>query len=356
MAAPGDPHVRPGGPAASAARAAWDRPGPALGEFELIERLRTIVPGRGEGVVTGIGDDTAVLRPGRTVLATCDVQVEGVHFTRDLCAPADVGWRALAVNLSDIAAMGGTPRYALVSLLIPPSAGSAALEELYRGMADLARLYGVALVGGNVSRTAGPLAVDVTLLGDAEHPVLRSGARPGDGVWITGQTGKAAAGRFVLEHAGGPDAADSLASAYRRPVPRVAAGQALGRLAKEGIVTAMIDTSDGTAGDLLHLAEASHAGVRLDGTRLPVPAGLADAARAAGVAVETWTLDGGEDYELLFTATAAFEGRAAETVQTGGVPVTRIGDVLPEPEGRWIVTPAGRRPLRATAWDHLACR
>ena len=225
-----------GGPASGGP--AWNRPGPALGEFELIERLRAIAPGDAPGVVHGIGDDAAVLRLDGPVLATCDSQVEGVHWTRELCSPGDVGWRALAVNLSDIAAMGGVPRYALVSLLIPPSVGSAALEDLYAGMVQLARLHGVAIVGGNVSATRGPLAVDVTLLGGAEHPVLRSAARPGDGIWITGSTGKAAAGRFLLAHtAAAVPARDALVAAYCRPAPRVAAGQALGALAGSGLVT-----------------------------------------------------------------------------------------------------------------------
>ena len=338
------------------ARAAWGRSGPALGEFALIERLRAIVPGGGAGVVLGIGDDTAVLQPGALVLATCDVQVEGVHFTRELCTPADVGWRALAVNMSDIAAMGGVPRYALVSLLIPSSAGPAALEDLYAGMGDLARLHDVAVVGGNVSATSGPLAVDVTLLGDAERAVLRRGARPGDGVWMTGHAGRAAAGRFLLAHAGtAVTARETLEAAYRRPVPRVAAGQALGNLAGSGLVTAMIDTSDGTESDLLHLADASRVGVRLDAARMPVPRGLPEAARAAGVPVETWTLGGGEDYELLFTATEAFDTRADEAAAAAGVGITRIGEVLTEGEGRWVVTAAGeRRPLRPAGWDHLA--
>ena len=342
--------------APESARAAWKRPGPALGEFALIERLRAIVPGGGAGVVLGIGDDAAILRPGALVLATCDVQVEGVHFTREICTPADVGWRALAVNVSDIAAMGGVPRYALVSLLIPPSAGSAVLEDLYEGMAQLARLHGVAVVGGNVSATTGPLAVDVTLLGEAERAVLRRGAGPGDRVWITGHAGKAAAGRFLLEHAGAAvPARETLEAAYRRPVPRVTAGRALGALARSGLVTAMIDTSDGTESDLLHLADASQVGVRLDAARLPVPAGLAEAARAAGVAVDTWTLGGGEDYELLFTATAAFDSQADEVAAAAGVGIARIGDVLPEREGRWVATAGGeRRPLRPAGWDHLA--
>jgi thiamine-monophosphate kinase len=338
-------------------RAAWTRPGTALGEFALIERLRSIVPGVGAGVVVGIGDDTAVLRAGGTMLATCDAQVEGVHFTRDVCTPADVGWRSLAVNLSDIAAMGGVPAYALVSLFVPASAGSAALEDLYAGMAELARLHDVAVVGGNVSATSGPLVVDITVLGETEHAVTRRGARPRDGVWVTGHVGKAAAGRFLLEHPGAAvPAREALVMAYRRPVPRLAAGRALGNLARTGLVTAMIDTSDGTASDLLHLAEASRVGVRLDAARVPLPRGLADAARAAGVPTDSWALGGGEDYELLFTAAKEFDARAGEVAAAAGVEITRIGDVLPEHEGRSVVAAAGTRPLEAAGWDHLAPR
>ena len=337
-------------------RAAWTRPGPALGEFALIERLRSIVPG-GAGVVVGIGDDAAVLRANATLLATCDAQVEGIHFTRDVCTPADVGWRSLAVNLSDIAAMGGVPTYALISLFIPASAGSTALEDLYEGTAELARLHKVAVVGGNVSATSGPLAVDITALGETEHAVLRRGAQPGDGVWITGHAGKAAAGRFLLEHPGAAvPARGSLEAAYRRPAPRLAAGRALGNLARAGLVTAMIDTSDGTASDLLHLAEASHVGVRLDASKVPLPRGLADAARAAGVPAESWALGGGEDYELLFTAGNEFDARANEVAAAAGVEITRIGDVLPAHEGRSVVTAVGARPLRPAGWDHLAPR
>jgi thiamine-monophosphate kinase len=337
---------------------AWDTPGPPLGEFALIERFRALVPASGAGVLTGIGDDTAVLRvrDGAALLATCDVQVEGVHFTREHCAPADVGWRALAVNLSDIAAMGGTPRYALVSLLIPPSVAAAALEELYRGLADLARRHGVTVVGGNVSGTPGPLAVDITVLGEVEQAARRGGARPGDGIWMTGHAGKAAAGRFLRGH---PDAAvpgrEALEAAYCRPVPRISAGRVLGALARSGVVTAMIDTSDGTAGDLLHLAEASRVGVRLDARRLPAPRGLAEAARAAGVDPDEWLLGGGEDYELLFTAAPSFGQQAGETAAAAGIGLTRIGEVLAEGDGRTVLTAAGEvRPLRPAGWDHLA--
>jgi len=327
----------------------------SLGEFGLIDRLRRLVPAAGPGVTIGIGDDAAVLQCAGPVVATCDIQVEGVHFTWALCGPEDVGWRALAVSLSDIAAMGGVPRYALVSLALPAETTPATIEGIYRGLAEIAGAYDVRIVGGNISRTTGPLIVDVTALGSLDgsrHAVTRAGARPGDGVWVTGTVGGAAAGRFLLEH---PEVrvpgAAALAAAYRRPTPRVQAGRVLA----ERPVSAMIDTSDGTAGDLLHLVEASNVGVRLDEERLPQPQGLPQAARAAGLDPAAWALGGGEDYELLFTADREFDARAPGAAEQMDVPLTRIGEILPEPEGRWIVRPGGRRrPLAAQGWDHFS--
>ncbi len=332
-----------------------DKPGghvAALGEFALIDRLKRLVPSTGPGVVTGIGDDAAVLRLSGEVLATCDVQVEGVHFTLDLVPPSDLGWRALAVNVSDIAAMGGTPRYALVSLVLPPETAGNVVEEIYAGLAEAATAHGVVVVGGNVSATSGPLVIDITLLGEAGIVVRRSGACPGDGVWMTGAAGKAAGGLFLLHH---PDVRvpdrDALVSAYRRPVPRVAVGQAL---AVTGLVTALVDTSDGTAQDLLHLIEASGAGVSLDLTRVPLAEGLPAVAHAAGVDPAAWALGGGEDYELLFTAAPAFAEAAPDLARITGVPLTRIGDVLPPDAGRWLVHSGGHRvPLAAAGWNHF---
>jgi len=335
-----------------------DRPGgdvAALGEFALIERLRRLVPAAGPGVRVGIGDDTAVLSVSGQLLATCDIQVEDVHFDRQVSAPADIGWRALAVNLSDIAAMGGTPRYALVSLALPPDTPIEMVEGIYRGLAEAAAASGTAVVGGNVSRTSGPLIIDVTALGEAQTVLRRDGAQPGDGVWVTGAVGKAAAGLFLLRHpqARAAGAGERLVAAYRRPTPRVAAGQAL---AASGVVTAVIDTSDGTASDLLRLVEASGVGVRLDLARLPLADGLIEVARTAGVDPAAWGLGGGEDYELLFTAGPAFSALAPALVQATGVPMTKIGEILPLAEGRWIAGPRSRDPLVAAGWDHFGHR
>ncbi len=327
----------------------------AAGEFALIDRLRRIVPTAGPGLTLGIGDDAAVLSFAGPVVATCDIQVEGVHFTRALCEPADIGWRAIAVNLSDIAAMGGTPRFVLVSLALPGGTPVRAVEELYRGIAEISAAYALVVAGGNLSSTAGPMVIDVTALGDADGAVTRAGARPGDRVWISGEVGKSAAGRFLAEHrAAGIADRTALVSAFRRPTPRVEAGKALGR---DPAVSAMIDTSDGTAGDLIHVADASRVGVRVDAARLPIPPGLAEAARAARADPLTWALEGGEDYELLFTASAEFDGTAAGHADRLRVPLTCIGEILPEAEGRWIIERDGReRPLLARGWDHFAQR
>lgn len=324
----------------------------SLGEQALIERLRRLVPTTGPGVLLGIGDDAAVLRFAGQVLATCDIQVEGVHFLPDLGTPADVGWRALAVNLSDIAAMGGVPRFALVSLALPPVTSLTTVDGIYSGLGEGATTYGVTIAGGNLSGISGPLVIDVTLLGEAERIVRRAGARPGDGVWVTGTVGKAAAGLFVLRHpALQAPGTDALAQAYRRPLPRVAAGRVLGNTAA---VTAMIDTSDGTATDLLHLVEASGVGVRLDLGRVPVADGVDAVARVAGRDPASWILGGGEDYELLFTAAPAFDAGARDLSRTISVPLTRIGEVLPLGAGRWIVDSTGRRiPLGSSGWDHF---
>ncbi len=325
----------------------------SVGEFALIERLRRLVPTAGAGVVLGVGDDAAVLEFPGPVVATCDAQVEGVHFTWDLCGPEDVGWRAIAVNLSDIAAVGGTPRFALISLVLPETTPVATVEGIYAGVAAAASAHGVVVAGGNVSRTPGPLVIDVTALGGAGRVVTRAGARAGDGVWITGTVGKAAAGRYLAAHpavrvVGG----EGLIAAYRRPSPRVRAGTLLGGTP---VVRAMIDTSDGTASDMLQVATASGVGVQLDEGRLPVPPGLVQAAQAAGRDPAEWMLGGGEDYELLFTAAREFDLEAPALAQRCGVPLTRIGEIRPASDGCWILGRGGqRRPLAGFGWDHFA--
>ena len=224
-----------------------------LGELGLIRRLRESCGTLGTGIRTGIGDDTAVLDVARdaVLLATTDLIVEDVHFRRASATFHDIGWKALAVNLSDIAAMGGNPRWALVALALPASAETKDVDALYAGMRDAAAPYGVAIVGGDTSASPGGWMVSVTLLG--EHtgtPRLRSMARPGDAVAVTGSLGRSAAGLTALEgdaDAGArgaisPDALEEITRAHRTPQARVLEGRWLG---EQPTVHALMDCSDG---------------------------------------------------------------------------------------------------------------
>ncbi|MGH2718787.1 MAG: thiamine-phosphate kinase, partial [Actinomycetota bacterium] len=268
-----------------------------LGEFGLIERIRTLTGEPPEGEVW-IGDDTAILRaPGGTILFTADLLVEGVHFDLSWTSPEDLGWKAIAVNASDVAAMGGTPRRALVSIALRPDLVVDLVEGLYRGMRECCDRFGLAVAGGDTSR-ADQLVISVAMLGNpaGRRVVERRGAEPGDVVCVTGALGNAAAGLALLR-AGLPGRRKDLEAAHLRPVPRVREAEVLRR----HLPSAMIDVSDGFAADLGHLCRASNVGARVDVARLPAPdlAGTGLALDALGLA-----LNGGEDYELCFTVPA----------------------------------------------------
>ena len=329
-----------------------------LGEFPLIGRLAGRLGPPRPDVLVGIGDDVAVFEvaPGRCVLATCDVQVAGVHFLADRVDPYRLGRRCAAVNLSDIAAMGGRPTHFLVSLALPPETEVAFLEALYSGLSDEAARFGADVIGGNVSRSA-CLQIDLTLLGEAEpaHIRRRSGARVGDRVLVTGRLGAAAAGLELVQRPElevPPAARQAARDAYETPTPRVAESAAL---ARAGGVTAMIDVSDGLAQDIAHICDASGVGVRLQAAALPIDGPTQAVARAAGVDPLQWAVAGGEDYELLFTAPPERADALARAVlEATGTPVSVIGEILPADGGRWMVLPDGREvELTARGWVHF---
>lgn len=328
-----------------------------LGEFGLIARITAGLP-QSADVIVGVGDDAAVLDVGcdELLVATCDAQVEDTHFRLRHTTPHNIGRRALAVNLSDIAAMGARPRFALISLLIPPSLDMAVLDGIYEGLREEAAQFDVALVGGNIARNAERLIIDITLLGTGTRNRLlrRDSAKPGEIVMVTGSLGSAAAGLLVLED-------EQLAvkmpsenlvgvlAALRTPTPRVAAGQ---WLAQHDVTTGM-DVSDGLAADLSHICKASGVGMHIEAESLPIRPEAVTLAILAGREPQDLALFGGEDYELVFTVPAdRADVLTHELFVATGVNATAIGTVC-EGSAMTLFRQGKPSPLRSTGWDHL---
>jgi thiamine-monophosphate kinase len=328
-----------------------------LGERGAIADIRARVLPSPPWLLAGIGDDAAVAAPERGALDvfTTDALVEGVHFDLTSSTAADVGWKALAVNLSDLAAMGATPRLALLSLVLPATFATHDFHALVDGFLALAREARVTLAGGNIARSPGPLIVDVTAIGSVRprRVLYRSGARAGDELYVTGTIGAASAGLMyskeskdskklkALQPAEGRDTpieaaaqpADPLLAAcvarQRRPIPRVRVGVLLGR---NRAASACMDLSDGLADALVQVTEASGVGATVDARALPIDAGALHWFAAHGADPIQAALAGGEDYELLI-AVPRRGRRRLETVrqQARGVALTRIGEVTREP-------------------------
>jgi thiamine-monophosphate kinase len=329
------------------------------GEFELIRRLTSGLETRPD-VALGAGDDAAVLTPppGAQLVVTCDAQVEGQHFTRESASPEEIGHKALAVNLSDMAAMGAQPLWALVSLLLPRELPTELMERMYAGMRALARRYSVAIVGGNVAATAGPLTVDITLIGACGQgqAITRAGGQPGDTLLVVGTLGAAAAGLLLSEsmkipEALPPETRARVHQALCAPEPLVAEGRAL---AAAHAVTAMLDVSDGLAADLGHLCARSGVGALIEAAALPVD----PAAEAIGRALRrdplALALYGGEDYTLLCAARPGAVERVADAVRSVGHVACVIGELMAPELGMRLRTPEGSiAPLEPRGWDHL---
>ncbi len=316
----------------------------ALGEFELIRRF---FDRPATGLVRGIGDDCAVLAPtpGQHWLVSTDMLVEGRHFLSTV-DPEALGHKALAVNLSDLAACGATPRAIFLALALP-RADAAWLEAFARGLFTLADAHGVALAGGDT--TAGPLNLCITAMGEAPvgQALLRSGAQAGDALWVSGTLGDA---RLALEAFRGTVALAGEAFAatrqrMERPTPRVALGLEL-----RGLATSAIDVSDGLLGDLGHVLSASGVGAELQADALPRSAHLA----AQSLALQRLcTLTGGDDYELVFTAPADRDAAVREAAQRAHAPVTRIGRITAEPGLRCVDAAGQTVPAPGASFDHF---
>jgi thiamine-monophosphate kinase len=305
-----------------------------LSEHDLIDAIRARVSNP-PWLTIGIGDDAAVARPERGALEilTTDALVESIHFDRRLSAPADIGWKALAVNLSDIAAMGGAPRLALLSLGIPDAMDATEIHELLDGFLALAAEVRVALAGGNVTRSPGPLVVDVTVTGFARprHVLTRGGGRAGDDLYVSGSIGGAAAGLSAWRGGGlDVDGIEACIARHRRPEPRVRLGALLGR---NRAASACMDLSDGLADAVRQVATASGTGARVDAASLPIPTGAREWYFRTGVDPVAAAAAGGDDYELLFAVPRRARGRLATVVrQARSVPITRIGALTKEPD------------------------
>lgn len=300
-----------------------------LTEAELISRIQSRLQPPPDWLVVGIGDDAAVVEParGRLEVLTVDVVVDGVHFDRRVTPPDAVGHRALAVNLSDLAAMGASPRLALVSFVLPADLSCADFDGMVSGLVGLAVRHGVHVIGGNLTRSPGPLMVDVTVAGTVKRrqPLTRGGARPGDAIYVTGTIGGAAAGLQMLRDSDsrtGGARSPNCVRRYLYPEPRVRVGLLLGR--NRGAVACM-DLSDGLADGVAQIAEASGIGMLIEADDLPVDPDARRWFAATGQDAVGVGLTSSDDYELVFAAKPSRQSRLRAVVQHDGPMLTRIG-------------------------------
>jgi thiamine-monophosphate kinase len=332
----------------------------SVGEFGLIEIIRRSAPGgrRGTtgrrspagGVLLGIGDDAAILRPtpGFDLLLTTDLLLEGVHFNRNYASWVDVGYKSVTVNVSDIAAMGGIPRAYIVSVALPSDFLVEGVRSLYSGMRQAAREAAVVLAGGNTAFSPGRVFINLTLVGEVERgrAVTRSGARVGDLLFVTGTLGDAAAGLDLLKRE--KKSFPFLVRRHLRPTARWREGRALSRIA-----SAMIDLSDGLSSDLRHLCNESGVGAVVGASLLPISRPLTAFCRLGGKRPIDYALCGGEDYELLFTVPKRRIGDLEKLVRHGAIKATPIGRIVSRRRGCWLVDSEGAVPLWPGGYDHF---
>lgn len=309
-------------------------------EKSLIAHVRRLA-GAGRGVVTGIGDDCAVLQlpAGHQLLVTTDFTLENVHFRREWHPPEVVGWRCLTRGLSDIAAMGGEPRAAFLSLAVAANVSQKWVDRFLNGLLEAAEEFRTPLAGGDTAQSAGGIQADIVVVGSVPggKAVLRSGARPGDGIYVTGELGGSSA---ALERMRKGTVRPADYPRHFHPTARVKVGQWLRR---RGLASAMIDLSDGLSTDLSHICEESGVGAEIEAEALP----LARVGRQKHRVALELALHGGEDYELLFTSARKIPSRI------GGVPVTPIGRITRATGMRLLEAEGPMRKLAARGWEHF---
>lgn len=328
-----------------------------MAEFDLIERIRRAVGAPGHGTVVGIGDDAAVFEPsGQLELVTCDAFVEGVHFRRDYASFREIGAKCMVANVSDVAAMGGFPSRAVISICVPSDVSEDDMVEFYGGMLDVCGAHGFEIAGGDVVGSPGGLVVSIALIGavDRGSIVTRAGAVPGDVVVVTGELGGSEAGLMALGRGLEPGGAVSeVVERHLSPVARVAEARAILEVATPH---AMIDVSDGLSSDVMHVAEESGVGVRLCAESLPVAPAASELAATLGVDAVDLALASGEEFELVVAIPASECERTAEHVEAvTGTPVTMIGKIVEPSEGCTIERGEGSaEPLEKSGYEHLS--
>jgi thiamine-monophosphate kinase len=327
-------------------------------EFEIIESIKRTIGKPSKRVLINIGDDAAIVTPPKGHMsATMNTLFEGVHFDLSYMTPYELGHKALGVNLSDLAAMGSEPLYALVSLGLKQEMGEFFVRSIYEGMKKLAQRYGVDIIGGNLSQSPTALVVDVALIGQSpKNIVTRAGAKPGDWVAVTGDLGGSSAGLNCLRRLGREKLTlhPEIIRRHLEPAPRVKEAQ---WLAASGALTSMIDVSDGLASDLHHIASQSRRGMLIDQKKIPIN----DSTRHAGELIDSnpnlWALYGGEDYELLMTIKPSHFEKAKKALKKMGTPLTQIGEVVSRAKGVKIITNHGElAPLEPRGWNHFVRR
>lgn len=329
-----------------------------IGELGLIQRIKGKLGRTDERVVLGIDDDAAVYRvtPDKLLVFTTDSLVEGVHFDLEYTTLRQLGWKAVAVNVSDIAAMGGVPTIATVSLCLPEGVGVESVENFFEGVAEAGREWEVDIVGGDLSASPWSLVVSVAMVGEVEPErlVTRAGAKPGDALCVTGELGSSAAGLKVLK-ARKESIFPRLSSLVNRHLTPLARAREARVLVEHFSLHAMIDLSDGLASDLNHICRSSGVGAEVLVDQVPIFPLASEVARTFGDSPLDYALKGGEDFELLFTLPEReIEGLCSLMLERTGTKITVIGRILEAEEGVQLVHFGGRRiPLLPEGYDHF---
>ncbi|MFQ5588330.1 MAG: thiamine-phosphate kinase [Nitrospiria bacterium] len=326
-----------------------------IGEFGWIEHIQRRFKSSNINIPLGIGDDAAAIRatPQSDSLLTTDTLIEETHFSLAYSSFEQVGLKAVAVNVSDIAAMGGHSRALLISLGVPGKLDMDDLNRLYRGIAKGCKKTGIEVIGGNTARTSGPFFITITLFGEVlkKEMLTRSGAKTGDLIYVTGTLGDAAAGLDILKNRMNRRSFTTLVRRHQTPEARCEAGCLLGA---EKIPSAMIDLSDGLTADLRHIMRASRVGAELVSAEIPLSPALKRYARQLQKDARDFALYGGEDYELLFSVPQKKEKKLVRLIKNGLIQARRIGRILPEKEGFVLKTADGEtRTIAPKGYDHF---